>query len=140
MAVDEAQCPYCNVTQSYAVAKCTSCGEELPWAQWVKARQQPSAAMGAQQGQFAGRSGQALSDGIGLLPKGAAGKILLVVLGIAGCFFVMRSMSSNLKSLSGAANGNNVAVPAGAKDVEEKFRKANPVIGQEEQNKREEGQ
>lgn len=137
MAADEGRCPYCGVTNSYSVAKCTGCGEELPWAQWVQARQQPSQALGAQRGDFAKRGGQSVSDGISLLPSGAIGKLLMLVAAMVVAFIVLRSVGSALKPMAKMSGATSNGVPASSNAIAEKWKKANPVIEQDAQDRRE---
>jgi hypothetical protein len=82
MSTEKGNCPYCNTINSYSDAKCTKCGEELPWANWVQARQRPSDALGAEPGSFA-KGAKVFSDEGGFLGgalSGGAIKIMMVII------------------------------------------------------------
>jgi hypothetical protein len=136
-AADQGNCPYCNAVNSYSVAKCVGCGEELPWAQWVQARQQPSQVIGAQRGEFAKRGGAGLSDGISILPSGALGKLALVLVGMVVAFIVMRSIGTALKPVAKMAGTSTNGAPGSKQAIAEQWKKANPVIEQDAQERKE---
>lgn len=135
MGKDEGNCPYCGAVNSYSIAKCRQCGEELPWANWVQARRQPSSAIGAERS-LTPRRTEAVSDGISLLPRGAWSKIILVIIGLAVIYFAVTKFSSSMHQLPLGATASGT--PGGQpQSIKERFKNANPVIQQDQQDRQE---
>jgi hypothetical protein len=141
MGKDEGNCIYCGAVNSYNDARCVQCGEELPWANWAQARQQPSEAVGAELGSFAKR-GEVLSVGMGPLPRGIIILGVVAVIAMVGFYMILNRVSSSLKQISpdGARPGVPAAgVPAaGSGTIVEKFKKTNPTLQQDQKERQEE--
>ena len=140
MTKDESKCPLCSAINSYSIATCTQCGEELPWASWVRAREAPSEAIGAGVGAFA--RGPKISDGLDFwsaLPTGLTMKMLAVFAVMVGSYFVVGSASSTLRksttaiSSSASTAGKQTGKTAG--NVVEQFRESNPAVQQDKEDR-----
>jgi hypothetical protein len=139
MGKDEGNCPYCGAVNSYAVAACKNCGEELPWANWVQARQQPSSALGAEAGSFARPSGQDVTDGISILPRGAFSKLILVIVAIAIVYICATTLSTAVRRMSGGVSTTaNSASNGTSGNIAEKFKQVNPSIEQDRREREQE--
>jgi len=130
MGKDEGKCIYCDAVNSYNDARCAKCGEELPWANWSQARQQPSEAIGAEVGSFAKR-GEVASVGAVPLPRGIIILGVLALLAMVVFYVILQKAGSSMRQVSPAGGGGMSA---------EKFKKANPTIQQDEKDQQENGQ
>lgn len=124
MGKDEGQCIYCDAVNSYNDARCVQCGEELPWANWSQARQQPSAAIGAEVSSFAKR-GDVASVGTGPLPAKIIVLGVVAVVAMIVFYIILQRVGSSVQQISpeGVARDGTVT---------EKFKKANPTIQQDQ--------
>jgi hypothetical protein len=100
------------------------CKEELPWANWVKAAQGPSQAIGAQlEHRIQPGAGQ-LAVG-GALPAGALIRLIMIVLPLllvlGAAYFALNRFNNSSNNLRGAgvSSGGNIA---------EQFKTTNPAI------------
>lgn len=138
MSADEGNCAYCGVANSYDDVRCKSCGQELPWADWVRARGQGSSAIGGEAGSFAAPGGQDVKEGLPLLPPGALTKIFLVLAALVGFYLILNFVTPALHQASRGAGGANAVSAAPAGNIAEQFKKANPVLQQDRLDKPEE--
>lgn len=137
MALNEGYCSYCNAVNSYDDTRCKACGQDLPWAQWVVSRTQSSSAIGAEAGSFAGATGRDVKDGLAFLPPGAFTKIFLVVAALVVFYLILNFVTPTLHQATRGAAGNGVSpVPTGG--IVEQFKKANPALQQDAEERREE--
>ena len=134
MGKDEGKCIYCDAVNSYNDARCAKCGEELPWANWSQARQQPSEAIGAEAGSFAKR-GEVASVGAVPLPRGIIILGVVALLAMVVFYVILQKAGSSMRQVS-----PDGAKPGSGGTITEKFKKSNPVIEQDQKNQQENGQ
>jgi hypothetical protein len=130
MSLNEGDCPYCGSVNSYSATHCLQCREELPWSQWVQAREQPSQAIGARPGSMR-KGGEAVTDGfsaLSVLAPSTVFKFLLILVMMTALYFGLQRVSSSLSQVNGGSTGNSTGVSGNAV---EQFKKANPTVNQE---------